>query len=105
MGGTAFTIMLTGIWLLIPTGLAEAGGLSSSYTAPEEDEYTESLELARKSKWKFHHTIRLFHILIPLSSDKRDYRRYVRSISQCTSRIRVRKKEKQRVRNVLTSLH
>lgn len=50
MGGTAFTIMLTGIWLLIPTGLAEAGGLSSSYTAPGEDEYTESLDLARKSE-------------------------------------------------------
>ncbi|KAL5527994.1 hypothetical protein ACEPAG_6795 [Sanghuangporus baumii] len=47
MGGTAFTIMLTGIWLLIPTGLAEAGGLSSSYIAPGEDEYTESLDLAR----------------------------------------------------------
>ncbi|KAI5114747.1 hypothetical protein M0805_003488, partial [Coniferiporia weirii] len=49
MGGTAFTIMLTGIWLLIPTGLAEAGGLASSYTAPGEDEYTESLDLARKN--------------------------------------------------------
>ncbi|KAH8111968.1 DUF1212-domain-containing protein [Phellopilus nigrolimitatus] len=48
MGGTAFTIMLTGIWLLIPTGLAEAGGLSSSYSSPGQDEYTESLELARK---------------------------------------------------------
>ncbi|KAL5487451.1 PRM10_3 [Sanghuangporus weigelae] len=47
MGGTAFTIMLTGIWLLIPTGLAQAGGLSSSYIAPGEDEYTESLDLAR----------------------------------------------------------
>lgn len=50
-GGTAFTIMLTGIWLLIPTGLAEAGGLSSSYAAPGEDEYTEALELARKSEF------------------------------------------------------
>ena len=50
-GGTAFTVMLTGIWLLIPTGLAEAGGLSSTYTAPGEDEYTESLTLARKSKY------------------------------------------------------
>ena len=49
-GGTAFTVMLTGIWLLIPTGLADAGGLSSSYISPGEDEYTESLKLARKSK-------------------------------------------------------
>ena len=49
MGGTAFTIMLAGIWLLIPTGLAEAGGLSSSYNDPGEDEYTESLDLARNS--------------------------------------------------------
>ncbi|EJD01769.1 DUF1212-domain-containing protein [Fomitiporia mediterranea MF3/22] len=48
MGGTAYTIMLTGIWLLIPTGLAEAGGLSSSYIEPGQDEYTESLDLARK---------------------------------------------------------
>ena len=51
--GTAFTTMLTGIWLLIPTGLAETGGLSSNYTAPGQDEYTESLDLARKSKLIF----------------------------------------------------
>ncbi|TDL17367.1 hypothetical protein BD410DRAFT_550158 [Rickenella mellea] len=48
IGGMAFTIMLTGMLLLIPTGLAEAGGLSNSYTGPGEDEYTNSLELARK---------------------------------------------------------
>lgn len=51
MGGTAFTIMLTGIWLLIPTGLAQTGGLSSSYITPGQDEYTMTLDLARKSKY------------------------------------------------------
>ncbi|THH04384.1 hypothetical protein EW145_g5560 [Phellinidium pouzarii] len=60
MGGTAFTIMLTGIWLLIPTGLAEAGGLASSYTAPGEDEYTQSLYLARKSEPHHIFSLRLF---------------------------------------------
>lgn len=49
-GGTAFTAMLTGILLLIPTGLAEAGGLASPYTTPGQDEYTQALDLARKSK-------------------------------------------------------
>ena len=46
--GTAFSVMLTGIWLLVPTGLASAGGLSSTYQ-PGQDEYTQSLDLARKS--------------------------------------------------------
>lgn len=50
-GGTAYTIMLTGILLLIPTGLAEAGGLASSYTGSGEDEYTQALDLARKSEF------------------------------------------------------
>lgn len=49
-GGTAFAVMLTGIWLLIPNGLADAGGLSGSYADPDEDEYTRSLDLARKSE-------------------------------------------------------
>ncbi|TDL17377.1 hypothetical protein BD410DRAFT_843652 [Rickenella mellea] len=48
MGGTAFTMKLKGISLLIPTGLAEAGGLSDSYTGPGEEEYTDGLELLRK---------------------------------------------------------
>lgn len=47
--GTAFSVMLTGIWLLIPGGLAAAGGLTSQYV-PGQDEYTQALELARKSE-------------------------------------------------------
>lgn len=49
-GGTAFTAMLTGILLLVPNGLSAAGGLADNYTAPGQDEYTQSLTLARKSK-------------------------------------------------------
>ena len=45
---TAFSVMASGIWLLIPTGLAAAGGLSSSYGSGQ-DEYTMALDLARKS--------------------------------------------------------
>jgi len=47
-GGTAFTVMLTGVLLLVPDGLSAAGGLSQNYTSSGEDEYTQSLNLARK---------------------------------------------------------
>lgn len=49
-GETAFSVMFTSIWLLIPTSLASAGGLSWSH-AEGQDEYTASLpvDLARKS--------------------------------------------------------
>ena len=67
-GGTAFTTMLTGILLLVPVrlfltpmlpfklmvscfqdGLAAAGGLADNYQSGQ-DEYTQSLALARKSE-------------------------------------------------------
>ncbi|TDL27546.1 DUF1212-domain-containing protein [Rickenella mellea] len=47
-GGTAFTAMLTGILLLVPDGLSAAGGLAQNYHGPGQDEYTQSLTLARK---------------------------------------------------------
>lgn len=47
-GGTAFTAMLTGILLLVPDGLSAAGGLAQNYQSQGEDEYTQSLTLARK---------------------------------------------------------
>ncbi|KAL5490448.1 PRM10_2 [Sanghuangporus weigelae] len=47
-GGTAFTAMLTGILLLVPDGLSAAGGLAQSNQGLGQDEYTQSLTLARK---------------------------------------------------------
>ncbi|KAI5123301.1 hypothetical protein M0805_009322 [Coniferiporia weirii] len=47
-GGTAFTAMLTGILLLVPDGLSAAGGLAQTYQGQGQDEYTQSLTLARK---------------------------------------------------------
>ncbi|KAH8117480.1 DUF1212-domain-containing protein [Phellopilus nigrolimitatus] len=47
-GGTAFTAMLTGILLLVPDGLSAAGGLAQSNQGEDQDEYTQSLTLARK---------------------------------------------------------
>lgn len=55
-GGTAFTAMLTGILLLVPDGLSAAGGLSSNYQGAGQDEYTQSLTLARKSQSNFFHS-------------------------------------------------
>ncbi|EJD05985.1 DUF1212-domain-containing protein [Fomitiporia mediterranea MF3/22] len=47
-GGTAFTAMLTGILLLVPDGLSAAGGLAGQNQGTGQDEYTQSLTLARK---------------------------------------------------------
>ena len=47
-GRTAFSVMLTGIWLLVPSGLASAGGITSTLQSGQ-DEYTQALDLARKS--------------------------------------------------------
>ena len=80
-GRIAFTIMLTGIWLSILTSLAEVGGLSSTYTALGEDEYTESLILARKSKYGLQASCENRRLTC-IYSDHCDYWRHVRRFPQ-----------------------
>lgn len=72
-GGMAFTIMVTGIWLLIPLGLVEAGGLASPQTTSEEDVYTQAIDLATKSQCRYRMNIqRSNHLVSDEHCDWRD---------------------------------
>ena len=76
-GGTAFTAMLTGVVLLVPEGLATAGGIAVNYHQKTDGEYVENLDLARRSEYSFQHIISSFleNFELPVSS----WLRYVKT--------------------------
>ena len=90
-GGTAFNVMLTAVLLLVPDGLAAAGGLADNYKAGSgQDEYTQVSQLALKSK--SHNCYIPFMILTTSSLYSVECHHWYlrRSISQRNDRLRVR---------------
>ncbi|KZW03811.1 DUF1212-domain-containing protein [Exidia glandulosa HHB12029] len=43
--GTAFTVMVTGVLFLVPSGLSAAGGLSQNYRGQDGDQYSNGLQI------------------------------------------------------------
>ncbi|KDQ08275.1 hypothetical protein BOTBODRAFT_139159 [Botryobasidium botryosum FD-172 SS1] len=45
VGSTPFTVMVPGVLLLVPAGIAEVGGLASNYRGAEDDQYSSGVIL------------------------------------------------------------